>query len=178
MKSFQMGSTLKQSGPQDQKNVIFSHSVISLNQLPQNFKNTAHIFLTSRNHVKIFLSGYFHNVSNIVYRTTLRIRTERADKTVKTLIRLLLEEQSDQGLYYLSFYLLHLHMILQGNLNLLNFRIFSILIQVFQFLEVSIWKKFECRKWLLWAVTVRIIFLLDQAGNLKIRWNLALYARL
>ena len=138
MKSFQMGSTLKQSGPQDQKNVIFSHSVISLNQLPQNFKNTAHIFLTSRNHVKIFLSGYFHNVSNIVYRTTLRIRTERADKTVKTLIRLLLEEQSDQGLYYLSFYLLHLHMILQGNLNLLNFRIFSILIQVFQFLEVSI----------------------------------------
>ena len=50
--------------------------------LPQNSRNTAHIFLTSRNHVKIFLSGYFHNVSNVVYRTTLSIRTERTDKTV------------------------------------------------------------------------------------------------
>ena len=47
-----------QSGPQDQKSVIFSHSVISLNQLLQNSKNTANIFLTFRNHVKIFLSQY------------------------------------------------------------------------------------------------------------------------
>ena len=45
-----------QSGPQDQKSVIFSHSVISLNQVLQNSKNTANIFLTFRNHVKIFLS--------------------------------------------------------------------------------------------------------------------------
>ena len=50
-----------------------------------------------------------HNVLNVVYRTTLSIRTERTDKTVKALFRLLLEEQSDQGLHYLSFYLLHLH---------------------------------------------------------------------
>ena len=47
-----------QSGPQDQKSVIFSHSVISLNQLLQNSKNTANIFLTFGNHVKIFLSQY------------------------------------------------------------------------------------------------------------------------
>ena len=45
----------RQSG-QDQKSVKFSHSVISLNQLLQNSKNTANIFLTFRNHVKIFLS--------------------------------------------------------------------------------------------------------------------------
>ena len=44
------------SGPQDQKSVIFSHSVISLNQLLQHSKNTANIFLTFRNHVEIFLS--------------------------------------------------------------------------------------------------------------------------
>ena len=37
-----------QSIPQDQKSVIFSHSVISPNQLLQNSKNTAYIFLTFR----------------------------------------------------------------------------------------------------------------------------------
>ena len=90
----------RQSVPQDQKSVTFSHSVISLNQLLQNSKNTAYIFLTFRNHVKLFLpQNILHNVLNVVYRTTLSIRTERTDKTVKTLIRLLLEEQSDQGLY-------------------------------------------------------------------------------
>ena len=89
-----------QSVPQDQKSVTFSHSVISLNQLLQNSKNTAYIFLTFRNHVKIFLpQNILHNVLNVVYRTTLSIRAERTDKTVKTLIRLLLEEQSDQGIY-------------------------------------------------------------------------------
>ena len=46
----------EQSGPQDQKSVIFSHSVISLNQLLQNSKNTANIFLTFRNRAKIFHS--------------------------------------------------------------------------------------------------------------------------
>ena len=45
-----------QSGPQDQKSVIFLHSVINLNQLLQNSKNTANIFLIFRNHAKIFLS--------------------------------------------------------------------------------------------------------------------------
>ena len=85
-----------QSGPQDQKSVIFSHSVISLNQLPKNSKNTAYIFLTFRNHVKIFLSqNILHNVLIVVYRNTLSIKTGRTDKTMKTLIRLLLEEQSD-----------------------------------------------------------------------------------
>ena len=118
-----------QSGPQDQKSVTFSHSVISLNQLLQNSINTAYIFLTFRNHVKMFLSqDILHNVSNEVYFKTLSIRTDRTDKTVKTLIRLLLEEQSDQGLHCLSFYPLHLHIILQRKPKLFNFRIFSILI--------------------------------------------------
>ena len=86
-----------QSGPQDQKSVIFSHSVISLNQLLKNSKNTANIFLTFRNRVKIFLSqNIMHNFESAVYRTNLSIRTDRTDKSVKTLIRLL--EQSDQGL--------------------------------------------------------------------------------
>ena len=69
--------------------------------------------------MQIFLS--------VVYRKDLSIKTDRTDKTVKTLIRLLLE-QSDQGLHYLSFYLLHLHIILQRKHKLFNFRIFSILI--------------------------------------------------
>ena len=45
-----------QSGLQDQKSVKFSHSVISRNQLLQNSKTTVNIFLTFRNHVKIFFS--------------------------------------------------------------------------------------------------------------------------
>ena len=117
----------EQSGAQDQKSVTFSHRVISLNQLLQHSKNTAYIFLTFRNHVKIFLSQNILHVSNVVYRTTLSIRTDNTDKTMKTLIRLL-KEQSDQGLHCLSFYLLHLHIILQGKPKLFNFRIFSILI--------------------------------------------------
>ena len=43
------------------------------------------------------MSKYF---SNVVYCNNLSIRTNRSDKTVKTLIRLLLEEQSDQGLLF------------------------------------------------------------------------------
>ena len=76
----------------------------------------------------ISLQNILHNVLNVVYRKTLRIRTDRTDKTVKTLIGLLLEEQSDQGRLCLSFYLLQLHIILQGKPKLFNFRIFSILI--------------------------------------------------
>ena len=80
-------SCTNQSVPQDHKSVTFSHSVISLNQLLQNFKNTAYIFLTFRNHVKIFLSqNILQNISNVVYRTTLSIRTERltnSEDTVK-----------------------------------------------------------------------------------------------
>ena len=55
--------------------------LFSLNQLLQNSKNTAYIFLTFRNHVKIFLSqNILQNILNVVYRTTLSIRTERTDK--------------------------------------------------------------------------------------------------
>ena len=58
----------------------------------------------------------------------INIRRNRTDKTVKTLIRLLLEEQSDQGLHCLSYYPLHLHIILQQKPKLFNFRIFAVLI--------------------------------------------------
>ena len=74
-------------------------------------------------------------------------------------------------------------MILQGKPKLFSFRIFSILfsgvpiLRGFHLIKCLL-IAFECRKWLLWAVTVRIMFLLDQAENLKIRWNLVLYARL
>ena len=77
---------------------------------------------------KCFSQNILHNVLNAVYRTTLNIRTARTDKTVKTQIRLLLEEQSDLRLHCLSFYLLHSHTILQGKPKLLNIRIFSTLI--------------------------------------------------
>ena len=110
-----------QSGLQDQKSVKFSHSVISLNRILQNSKNTANIFLTLRNHVKIFLrlSEYYAKFLSAVYRKNLSIRTGRTDKTVKTLIK---------GPHCLSFSLLHSHIILQQKFKLFNFRVFSILI--------------------------------------------------
>ena len=40
-----------------------------------------------------------HNFLSVLYRKNVSIRTDRTDKTVKTLIRLLLKEQSDQGLH-------------------------------------------------------------------------------
>ena len=48
LKSAAMGaiSLESQSEPEDQKSVIFLHSVISLNQLLQKSENTANIFLT------------------------------------------------------------------------------------------------------------------------------------
>ena len=108
MRPYKVVEMIIQSGPQDQKSVIFSHSVISLNQLLQNSKNTANIFLISINHVKIVLSqNIMHNFLSVVDRKNLSIRTDRTDEIVKTLIRLLLEEQSEQGLHSLSFYLLH-----------------------------------------------------------------------
>ena len=77
-----------QSGLQDQKSVIFLHSVIIPNQLLQHSKNLADIFLTLRNHVKIFLSqNILHNVFNVVYCKTLSVRTDRTDKTVIRVFR-------------------------------------------------------------------------------------------
>ena len=127
-----------QSGPQDQKSVIFSHSVISLNQLLQNSENTANIFLTFTNSVKIFLSqNIMYNFLSAVYRKNLSIRTDRTDKTLKTMIRLLLEEQSDQvftgchsiGFIYTSY--------CNENPNCSILGYFQYLFQVFHFLEVS-----------------------------------------
>ena len=44
-----------QSGSKDLKSVICSHSIISLYKLLQNSENTANIFLTFKNYVKISL---------------------------------------------------------------------------------------------------------------------------
>ena len=113
----------------------------------------------------------------------LSIRTERTDKQWRhwsdcslrsSLIRVFTVCHSIYFIYT---------MILQGKPKLFSFRIFSILFSGVPILRGFHLKKclliaFECRKCLLWAVTVRIMFLLDQAGNLKIRWNLVLYARL
>ena len=131
-------------------------------------KNTANIFLTFRNNVKIFLSqNIMNNFQTVVYRKYLSNRT---DKTMKTQNRLLLEEQSDQDLHCLSFYLLHLQIILQRKHKLFNFRIFSILISGVPILRGFHLKKclliaFESRNSLLWAVTVRKMFLLAKQGT-------------
>ena len=78
------------------------------------FQNTANIFLTFRNNVKIFLSrNIMHNFKVFYTRINLSIRTDRTDKIIKILIRLLPDEQSDQDLHCSPFYLLHLHSILQ-----------------------------------------------------------------
>ena len=89
---------------------------------------------------------------------------------MKTLIRLLLLIRVFTVCHSISFsYISHCNE--NPNCSILGY--FQYLFQVFQLLTA-----FECRKWLLWAVTVRLMFLLDQAGSLKIRWNLVLYARL
>ena len=104
-------------------------------------KNTAYIFLTFRNHVKIFLSqNILQDILNVVYRTTLSIRTERTDKHWRhwsdcslwsSLTRVFTVCHSICFIYTT---------ILQGKPKLFSLRIFSILFQVFKFLEVSIWK--------------------------------------
>ena len=173
-----------QSVPQDQKSVTFLHSVISLNQLLQNSKNTAYIFLTFRNHVKIFLSqNILQNILNVVYRPTLSIRTERTDKQWRHWSDCSLRSSLIRVFTVCHSICFICTMILQGKPKLFSFRIFSILFSGVPILRSFHLKKclliaFECRKWLLWAVTVRIMFLLDQAGDLKIRWNLVLCARL
>ena len=124
----------QQSGPQDQKSVTFSHSVISLSQLLQNSINTAYIFLTFRNHVKIFLSqNILHNVSNVVYCKNLSIRTNRSDKTVKTLIRLLLIRFFTVSHSICFIYTSYC----KENLNYSVLGYFQYLFQLFQFLDVS-----------------------------------------
>ena len=51
----------------------------------------------------------------------LSFRTDRSGQTVQTQIRLLLEEQSDQGLHCLQFPLHLLDALLEGNAILFNF---------------------------------------------------------
>ena len=52
---------------------------------------------------------------------TLRLRTDRSGQTVQTQIRLLLEEQSDQGLHCLLFHLHLLDKIPKGLASFLEF---------------------------------------------------------
>ena len=53
------------------------------------------------------LSFYLQNILNVTQYTVklLNVGTDRAEQTVQTQIRLLLKEQSDQGLHYLPFHL-------------------------------------------------------------------------
>ena len=77
MHSPQKLKTSLQSVPQDQKSVIFLHSVFTLNQLLQHLKYAAEVYLTWRNYVKICLS---HNISDnfliVVYHKNLSIKTD------------------------------------------------------------------------------------------------------
>ena len=52
---------------------------------------------------------------------TLNLRTDRSEQTVQTQIRLLLEEQSDQGLHCLLFHLLLFEEICKGLVLFLEF---------------------------------------------------------
>ena len=56
---------------------------------------------------------------------TLSFQTDRSGQTVQTQIRLLLEEQSDQGLHCLSFHLHLLAKFFHGKASLLNFRMIT-----------------------------------------------------
>ena len=127
----------------------FLHSVISLNQLLPHFKNTADIFLT-------FIQSILNTVlKKCCLPKDLSIRRDRTDRAVKTQIRLLLQEQSDQVLHCLSFHHAALTMQLFGPVSML---ISGVPIPPAKCLLIA----FECRNRSLWAVTVRIMFLLDQ----------------
>ena len=52
---------------------------------------------------------------------TLNFRTDKSGQTVQTQIRLLLEEQSDQGLHCLLFHLHHFDKIPEGLASLFEF---------------------------------------------------------
>ena len=47
-------------------------------------------------------------IIHVIYHKIVSIGTDRSEQTVQTQIRLLLREQSDQGLQCLPFHLLHL----------------------------------------------------------------------
>ena len=53
---------------------------------------------------------------------TLSFRTDRSGQTVQTQIRLLLEEQSDQGLHYLQYCLNPLDALLDGKTSFFKFK--------------------------------------------------------
>ena len=72
-------------------------------------------FFKFHNFVKkdIFNNKFFENEKSLtaalktITVMTLSFRTDRSGQTVQTQIRLLLEEQSDQGLHWLLFHLYH-----------------------------------------------------------------------
>ena len=66
----------------------------------------------------------------------LSFRTDRPGQTVQTQIRLLLEEQSDQGLHCLPFCLHLLDSLLYGRATCSNFRIITAIFQMSEFLEI------------------------------------------
>ena len=76
-----------------------------------------------------------HIIVNTV--TILSFRTDRSGQTVQTQIRLLLEEQSDQGIHCLQFQLHLLGTLLFGKPSCLNFRMITA-----NFLGVQIFRIF------------------------------------
>ena len=64
----------------------------------------------------------------------LSFRTDRPGQTVQTEIRLLLEEQSDQGLHYLQLCLHLLDALLYSKAPCSNFRVITANVQVSEFL--------------------------------------------
>ena len=101
--------------------------------------------------MSIYFSEYLQNVEDVVYYKNLSIRRHQTDKTVKTQYRLLLGEQSDQGLHYLSFSQFLLLIILQRKSKLFDFQY---LFLVFQFLQVFTSKMFVDSLWVQKSITL------------------------
>ena len=62
----------------------------------------------------VICTDFEHLISNLYTVMTLSFRTDRPGQTVQTQIRLLLEEQFDQGLHCLPFCLHRLDSLLYG----------------------------------------------------------------
>ena len=131
--------------------------------------NTANIFLTIRNYVNCFSLGIFCIMFKMLSTVKISIRRNRSDKTMEMQIRLLLKEKSDQDLHCSSFYLLLSNIILQRKSKLFNFMFLNTYFRCSNFpgfhRKKCLLIAFECSMRLLWAVTIRIVFLLDQAGE-------------
>ena len=115
-----------------QKSVLFSHSVISPNQLLQNSKTLLIFSYPSEAVSKYFSLRILCILFKVLYTVkNLIFRTDRTDKTMKTLIRLLRIISVCHSICLISTSFCNEN----PNCSILGY--FQYLFQVFQFLDVS-----------------------------------------